>query len=88
MIRGTEMFFLQMCGDPELAPHAKPIADALDALDREADGSADAAGLFHCVHWVMCHRQHDVHEKIDMIHKLLNLKGRQEGTPRELTGWR
>jgi hypothetical protein len=87
MIRGTEMFFLQMCGDPELAPHAKPIADALDALDREADGSPDAAGLFHCVHWVMCHRQHDVHEKLDMIHRLLNLKGRQEGTPRELTGW-
>jgi hypothetical protein len=36
----------------------------------------------------MCHRQHDVHEKLDMIHKLLNLKGRQEGTPGELAGWR
>jgi hypothetical protein len=68
MIRGTEPFFLAMCAEPDLAAHAKPIADALDALDLEADGSPNAAGLFHCVHWVMCHRQHDVYEKVDMIH--------------------
>jgi hypothetical protein len=87
MIRGTEPFFLSMCADPELAAHAKPIADALDALDKEADISPDAAGLFHCLHWVMCHPQHDVHEKLAMVHKLIRLQGRQEGTPRQLTGW-
>jgi hypothetical protein len=88
VIPGTELFFLQMCGDPDLAPHAKPIADALDALDREGDGSPDAAGLFHVLHWVICHREHSVDEKLDMCHHLIRMKGRQEGTPREITGWR
>jgi hypothetical protein len=88
MIAGTELFFLQLCGDPELAPHAKPIADALDALDREGDGNPSAAGLFHVLHWVLCHREHSVDEKLDMCHRLIRLKGRQEGTPRGLTGWR
>jgi hypothetical protein len=88
MVRGTEMFFLQMLGDRELSAHAKPIADALDRLDQEGDGNASAAGLFHVVHWVLCHRQHDVYEKIEMVHKLLRLRGRVCGTPRELTGWR
>jgi hypothetical protein len=88
MIPGTELFFLQMCGDPELAPHAKAISDSLEALDREGDGSPDAAGLFHCLHWVLCHREHTVDEKLDMCHHLIHLKGRQVGTPRELTGWR
>jgi hypothetical protein len=87
MIAGLEMFFLQMCAEPEFAPHAKPFADFLDALDREGDGLADAAGLFAVIHWVLRHRDHNVHEKIEMVHKLRNLKGRQEGTPKELTGW-
>ena len=43
---GTEMFFMQMCADPALAEHANPIADCLDALDREGDGLPDAAGQF------------------------------------------
>jgi hypothetical protein len=88
VIPGTEPFFLQMCADPELAPHAKSISDALDALDREGDGLPDAAGLFHCLYWVLCHREHGVDEKLAMVDKLIHLKGRQEGTPRELTGWR
>jgi hypothetical protein len=88
MIRGTEPFFLAMCAEPDLAPHAKQISDALDALDREADISSDKAGLFHCVHWVLCHREHSVDEKIEMICKLRNLKGRVVGTPKEITGWR
>jgi hypothetical protein len=87
MIRGTEPFFLKMCADPELSAHAKPIADCLDRLDDEAMGSPDAAGLFEVVHWVLCHPQHDVREKIEMCHRLITLKGRQIGTPREITGW-
>jgi hypothetical protein len=88
VIPGTELFFLQMCGDPDLAPHAKSISDAMDALDLEGDTNPSAAGLFHVLHWVVCHREHSVGEKLEMCHRLINLKGRQEGTPRGLTGWR
>ena len=88
MTRGTEVFFLQMRADPELAAHAKPIEDWLAVLDRKAEeGSVDAAGLFECLYWVLRHPQHSVYEKIEMCHRLIHLKGRQEGTPRELTGW-
>jgi hypothetical protein len=88
MLRGTELFFLELGANPELAEHAKPFADAIEALDREGDGNASAAGLFHVVHWVLCHRAHNAYEKIEMVHKLLQLRGRQVGTPREITGWR
>jgi hypothetical protein len=88
MIPGTEMFFLQMCADPDLAEHAGPIRDCLDALDREAEeGSADAAGLFEVLYWVLRHPRHSVREKFEQCHRLVNLKGRQSGTLRQLTGW-
>jgi hypothetical protein len=87
MIPGTEPFFMQMCADPALAEHAKPIADCLDALDREGDGLPDAAGQFAVLYWIICHREHDVREKIEMCHRVLSLKGRVEGTPKTITGW-
>jgi hypothetical protein len=88
MIRGTELFFLQLCADPDLAPYAKPVSDELEALDRKADGCPDHAGFFAVLHWVLCHREHTVYEKLEMYHRLRNMKGRVEGTPRTLTGWR
>jgi hypothetical protein len=88
MIPGTELFFLQLCADPELAPYAKPCSDELEALDRMGDGSPDHAGFCDCLVWVLGHREHNVYEKLEMYHRLRSMKGRVVGTPRELTGWR
>jgi hypothetical protein len=75
----------------ELGQKERELIDrerACDALDHEADGSADAAGLYEVLHWVIGHQRHTLRERIAMCHRLINLKGRQVGTPRELTGWR
>jgi hypothetical protein len=71
----------------ELAECAQDIEHALAVLDEEACINADAAGLFQVVYFVVGHPHHTLAEKLDMCHKMINLKGRQVGTPRELTGW-
>jgi hypothetical protein len=84
---GLELFILQLCGS-EFSVDAKLIVDGIEQLDAASDTSPDAAGLYEFVYWICRHPQHDVREKLEMCQKLLNLKGRVEGTPRELTGWR
>jgi hypothetical protein len=87
MIPGIQMFYWQMLADRELMAFAKPIADCLDALDLEGDGSPDAAGLSAVIDFIICHKEHSLREKLEKYHWLINLKGRQVGTPREITGW-
>jgi hypothetical protein len=87
MSAAVDQFINELRAAPAFAEHAQSIADCFDALDHEADGSADAAGLYEALHWVVRHPQHTLYERIDMIHRLINLKGRQVGTPRRLTGW-
>jgi hypothetical protein len=82
-----DRFIAELRAAPAFAEHAQSIADCFDGLDREADGSADAAGLYEALHWVIRHPQHTLYERINMCHQLINLKDRQVGTPRELTGW-
>jgi hypothetical protein len=64
------------------------MSDFLDALDMEAGYNPGAAGLCHVLEWMLRHRKHSAREKFEMFHKLISLKGRIVGTPRELTGWR
>jgi len=83
-----DKFISELRADPDFAKDAQSIADCFDALDNEGDGSPDAAGLYEVLHWVISHPRHTLSERIVMCHRRINLKGRQVGTPRELTGWR
>jgi hypothetical protein len=83
----VDRFIAALRADPELAASAQSIADFIAGLDFEAALSSDAAGLYECLHYVIAHPHHSLHEKFEQCHRLVNLKGRQAGTLRALTGW-
>jgi hypothetical protein len=87
MTTAIDKFIAELRADPDFAKDAQSIHDCIVALDREGEISPDAAGLYEAIYYVIRHPQHDVREKIVKCHELINRKGRQAGTLRELTGW-
>jgi hypothetical protein len=81
-----------MRADPALSDLADGFARMFGALDLEASAclpsSADAAGLYEALYWVVGRPDRLLREKLLKMHELIHRKGRQEGTIRELTGWR
>jgi hypothetical protein len=88
----VDRFIDALRADPYLADCADPIARAMSALDREAEecsaSSADAAGLYECLVYVLGHPRYLLREKLDKCIELVHRRGRQEGTIREIVGWR
>jgi hypothetical protein len=82
-----EQFLTEMRADPHFADGANGISAALDAIDREADGNADAAAFFECVRWVL-ERPKPVAEKLDVLQRLLELQGRITINMPIFTGWK
>jgi hypothetical protein len=80
-------FLGELCADPELAPCASEINHALTELDLEADTNLDAMVLYEAVCWILNQRQHSVGERMEKVHALTALKGRQVINLREWTGW-
>lgn len=82
-----EQFLTEMRADPRFADGANGISAALDAIDREGDGNADAAAFFECVRWVL-ERSKPVAEKLDVLRRLLDLQGRVTINMSIFTGWK
>jgi hypothetical protein len=87
MTTAIDTFIAELRADPNFAKDAQSIHDCIVALDREGEISPDAAGLYEAIYYVIRHPGHDVREKIAKCHELINRKGKQSGTLRELTGW-
>jgi hypothetical protein len=89
MSDAVNKFVAAMRADPRLGPDvADDIAHALAVVDRDAETSPDAAGLFEALHYVLAHPDHSVTEKLVKCDELINRRGRQSGRISELTGWR
>jgi hypothetical protein len=87
MADAVDRFMAEIRADPELAGYAPDIAHAFSALDEEACTNASAAGLWEVLYYVVGHPHHSLHEKLEQVHRLVHLQGRQSGTLRQLTGW-
>jgi hypothetical protein len=90
-MNAIDRFVSDLRADPRFAESAQAIKEGIDALDREAEGcsasSADAAGLYECVYWVVGRPDRLLREKIEKICELIHRRGRQEGTIRQIVGW-
>jgi hypothetical protein len=90
MSDAVDRFVAALRADPALADCADDIAKAMAALDLEAGAclpsSADAAGLYETIYWVLG-RDRPLREKIEKVCELVRRRGRQEGTIREIVGW-
>jgi hypothetical protein len=83
----VEMFLKEMRADARFASGADAISEALDAIDREADGNADAAAFFECVRYVL-ERPKPIAEKLDVLRRLMELQGRVTVHMQLFTGWK
>jgi hypothetical protein len=83
----VEIFLKEMRADARFAGAADGISVALEAVDREADGSADAAAFFECVRWVL-ERPKPIAEKLDVLRRLMELQGRVTVNMKIFTGWK
>jgi hypothetical protein len=88
MSDAVDRFIAAMRADPALADCADGIAKAMAALDEEAATNPSAAGLYEALYWVLGRPDRLVREKIEKCHELIRRRGRQEGTIREIVGWR
>ena len=82
-----EQFLTEMRADERFAGAAEGISAALEAVDREADGSPDAAAFFECVRWVL-ERPKPIAEKLDVLRRLMDLQGRVTVNMAIFTGWK
>jgi hypothetical protein len=65
--------FLGQCrADPELAPCAADLSNALGALDLEGDGNREAVALFDAVLWVI-KQSCAADERLRALHRLFSL---------------
>jgi hypothetical protein len=87
MADAVDRFVAELRANPMLAEYAPDIAHAFSALDEEACTNASAAGLWEALFYVVGHPHHSLREKLEKVHQLVHLQGRQSGTLRELTGW-
>jgi hypothetical protein len=92
MGNAVDRFIAHLRADPRFADCADGIASAMAALDLEASRcgktSADAAGLYETLYWVVGRPDRLVVEKLAKAHELINRRGRQSGKIREIVGWR
>jgi hypothetical protein len=84
----VDNFIAELRADRDFARSADLIDLCIEALDREANINPSAAGLYEVLHWVISHQQHTLHERMNMVHRLVTYRGKFCGTPREFTGWR
>jgi hypothetical protein len=82
----VDRFIIELLGS-EFAEQAHQIHEAIIALDREGDSNPSAAGLYEALVYVVDNRHHSLGEKLDKLHELINRKGLQRGTLRQLVGW-
>jgi hypothetical protein len=82
-----EQFLRDMRANEHFAGAADGISAALDAMDREADGNADAAAFFECVRWVL-ERPKPIADKLDVLRRLMDLQGRVTVNMALFTGWK
>jgi hypothetical protein len=67
-----EQFVTELRADPELAPCAADLTNALSALDLEGDGVPDAATMWEAVLWIVG-QSCAVDERLKALHKLFSL---------------
>jgi hypothetical protein len=83
----VDRFIAELDSDPVFAGQAQLIRDWFIALDLQSDASPDSAGLYEALHYLIAHPGHDVHGKIEKLHRLIRMRGRVEGTLRAIVGW-
>jgi len=79
-------FVDELCSDPGLASHAGEVADALKALDVEADTNGEALEMFAAVEWII-QQPRTTEERLFALLKLFALQGRVVINMHEFCGW-
>jgi hypothetical protein len=79
-------FLRELPKDPELAPFSVTFERAVAQLDLTADSDADALGLMTPIEWVAS-QSRSAGEKLDVIIRLSELKGKVRVDLKAFTGW-
>jgi len=80
-------FVGELRSDPVLAVHADEVADALKALDVEADHNGEALEMYGAAEWIIAQPRRTVEERLFALLKLFALQGKVVINMHELTGW-
>jgi hypothetical protein len=83
-----EQFINDLRADRDFDPEvADKLAELFGETDIEADYNNHAGAFLMAVEWIVGHRDRSVRERLEMVHRLVKLKGYSEINLREFTGW-